>query len=242
MAAISTSQPHRIWSEDAIHLWRVYFFSWVDRNKRTGHVFNLSDNIELLHLLWRSETVTWLRAKCLFKGETLMKAKHHLFLISYQNGIWFFSKHSTSTIFFLYLLSSRKKVSLPLNRNLVIWKLSCRKQAEQLCRAAADGGAHHHLPEGLNASGWARHKNCNKRDSSCLTKFSQLWSVAISVTAICEMGPRGLFPSGGGGCQAPTSQLDECSTTKYKARPHKPVICSCPRWINSEKKYHKTHI
>lgn len=70
-----------------------------------------------------------------------MKAKHHLFLISYQDGIWFFSKHSTNTVFFLYLLSSSKNVSLPLSRNLLIWQLSCGKQAEQLCRATADGAA-----------------------------------------------------------------------------------------------------
>lgn len=130
--------------------------------------------------------MTWLRAKCLFKGETLMKAKHHLFLISYQNGIWFFSKHSTSTAFFLYPLSSSNKVSLSLSRNLVTWKLFCRKQAEQLCKAAADGGPHHHLPEGLNSSGWARHKNCNKRHSSYLTEnfpsshpWPSLWQLYV---------------------------------------------------------------
>lgn len=60
---------------------------------------------------------------------------------------------SPSTAFFLYLLSSGNKVSLSLSRNLVTWKLFCRKQAEQLCKAAADGGARHHLPEGLNSSG-----------------------------------------------------------------------------------------
>lgn len=117
--------------KDATHHWRVWgFFDWVDRNKWAGCVFNLSDNTGMLHSLWKSKTVTWLKAKCFSKGETLTTTKHHLFLINYQNGIWFFSKHSRST---LYLLISSKKLSLPSSRNLVIWKVFCRQHwAESL--------------------------------------------------------------------------------------------------------------
>lgn len=188
--------------------------------------------------------MTWLKAKCFSKGETLTKAKHHLFLINYQNGIWFFSKQSTSTVLFLYLLISNKKVSLPLSRNPVIWKMFCRKQAEQHCRVPADGRAHCHLPNDLSSPGWARCKSGNKKHSMCLTKSFSSFAPRPSLWQLCEkwgqVAQRPL-PIMRRGCQALTSQLCGCSSSKYRAKPHEPAICICPRWINSDKRCQKIH-